>query len=330
MPDRTTRRRILSTVAASSAVAISGCVRNSSSLGSPRETTDQAGGSSQDRSDTSAEDSPAIPLPGEPSRTQSGALNVQSVSAGFDSASQGFDQSADQYDFDTQPQASFDSSEVSADQNENSVHLEVAADHVGTGQATGIASGSFQTAWEAPADGRYQISTTYTRFADILYNRPDRGSISAAFDTSLLALNHDTGDVVTRRTQPALRHKLGRLRREVAEWALEKAVTYLVSTYFGLGLVARVVLGAIIDELIDLGQSTGRRQSEIYDIYHRVEPNRDDPSQVSLEFEASEGDVFVFELAPTLEFIFEITGSWWYQPTAVGENTCRSFQIRQV
>jgi hypothetical protein len=174
------------------------------------------------------------------------------------------------------------------------------------------------------------LSSRYSRHADILYDHPDNGRISASFDTSLLAIRYREGGVLSKRRHPELQHKNGGLREELAEWFISKGISYLVGTALGLGLVARIVLGQIIGNLVELDQNIGDRESEIYDVYHRVQPNYDDPIQLTTEFEATEGEVFIFELTPTLGFGFELQNSWWYQPTSVASFDAHPFHIERL
>ena len=90
------------------------------------------------------------------------------------------------------------------------------------------------------------------------------------------------------------------------------------------------MVGEIISNLIELDQSLGNAESQIYDVYHRVPLNRDNPTQLTTDFEATEGEVFIFELAPTLAFGFEIENSWWYQPITIASVDWQGFQIERI
>ena len=227
------RHLFLGSLGTAAATTFAGCGRAPSPADGGEERTDSTVASTPVETATPTPEAPEVPLPGPPVRTRSGTLEVQGASTLVDAESQGFDGSAGEYEFQTETQANFDQSEATANPNDDSVSLEVAADHVGTGRAFGLAAGAFQTAWEAPVSGRYRLSSSYTRYADILYDLPVDGDVSASFDTSLLAVSHETGEVNSRRTHPELQHKNGRLRRELAEWFLEVGVTYLVATTFG-------------------------------------------------------------------------------------------------
>jgi hypothetical protein len=283
-----------------------------------------------ERQESATTESPELPLPGDPIRTANGKLDVQNVTGFVESESEGFDRDAKVYEFETEPQASFGRSEVRTDSTDSSVSLEVSADHVGTGRAYGMATGSFQTAWEAPVSGQYRLSSTYTRHASINYDYPDNGDMSASFDTALLATRHQEGEVISKRIHPELQHKNGTLREEVAEWFIETGIAYLITTTFSFGLIARVALKQIIGRLIELNQNIGNDESAIYDVSHRIKPNRHDPPHLTTDFEATEGEVFIFELTPTLSFGFELENSWWYQPTSVASADWKSFQIERI
>lgn len=329
------RRLFLSSLGATATTAFAGCGQTPPDEDSREDRShttpeSRATTAEPERQETATTGSPELPLPGDPVRTANGALDVQNVTGFVESKSEGFDRDAKVYEFETDPQASFDRSEVRTDPTDGSVNLEVSADHVGTGRAYGIATGSFQTAWEAPVNGQYKLSSTYTRHASINYDHPDNGDMSASFDTALLATRHQEGEVISERIHPELQHKNGNLREEVAEWFIETGVTYLITTTFGLGLIARVALKQIIGSLIELNQNTGNNESSIYDVSHRIKPNRHDPTHLTTDFEATEGDVFIFELTPTLSFGFELENSWWYQPTSIASADWKSFQIERI
>lgn len=321
------RRLFLTSLGATATSTLAGCAQGRSIWIDNKKESNETPPQQQE---ASTPQPPDISLPGDPVRTQNDTLDVQDASALFESESQGFTSDADEYEFETEPQASFDQSNADVDFHDSSADLEVSADHVGTGRAFGLATASFQTAWEAPDNGRYRLWSSYSRHADILYDHPDNGEVSASFDTSLLATQYQEEEVISERTHPELQHKNGELREEVAEWFLEQGVSYLISTTFGLGLVARLVLGQIISNLIELDYNVGGSESEIYDVKHRVQPNYNDPIQLHTEFEATEGDVFIFELTPTLGFGFELEDSWWYQPTSIASFDWQSFRIEKV
>lgn len=320
------RRRFLASVGATATTTLAGCAQDQPDRSTDSAIDNGAVKSRQPRETTT----PEMSLPGDPSRTQNTSLDVQKVAAQFGSESEGFSAEPDEHEFEEPAQASFERSGVDTYPDDDEVGLEVSADHLGTGRASGLAAGSFQTAWEAPADGQYRLSAEYVRHADVLYDRPDRGDISASFDTSLLAIRYRDGEVISDLTHPELQHKNGRLANDLAEFFLSTGATVLIGNALGLGLVGRLVLGRIIDRLIDLDQQTGTEESQIYDVYHRVQPNYDDPIGVTTDFEATEGEVFIFELAPTLGICFEIQNSWWYQPTSVASFEWRSFYIERI
>jgi hypothetical protein len=322
------RRLFLSSLGATAVPTFAGCGQTVSDRGGSE--TKNGATVEATRHDSGTPESPAIPLPGDPVRTRNAALDIQDVSGLFESESRGFDGDSDEYEFETEPQASFEQSGVDAVSSDNSVDLEVSADHVGTGRAFGLATGSFQTAWEAPTMGQYRLSSSYSRHANILYDNPDEGRVSASFDASLLAIRYREGEVISKRTHPELQHKNGGMNEELAEWFISKGVTYLIGTALGLGLVARIVLGQIIGELVELNQNIGNSESQIYDVSHRVQPNSDDPIQLTTEFEATEGEVFIFELTPTLGVGFELQDSWWYQPTSIASVDSHPFHIERL
>lgn len=307
------RRELLSSLGAGTLVFMAGCGQLQ---GSDR---------TQPSTETATPEDPKLYLPDDPLTEVGTTFGVQDVITNFEGDYEGFDGSADKYEFETKPQASFDGSSVNV--SDSRINKLINTDAVGTGQASGFAAGSYQTAWQAPADGRYQLSARYSRHADILYDEPDRGNISASFDTSLLAIRHNDAEVVADVTQPEFQHKNGGLQEKLAEFVISTAISTVVGTAIGLGLVARFILGRIVNNLIDLGQQVGTRESDIYDVYHRVEPNYRDPTTIGVEFEANAGDIFIFELAPTLGVGFEITNSWWYQPTLNGSFEFDAFGI---
>lgn len=316
------RRELLSSLGAGTLAFTAGCGQP---RGSDRTRQSSPSQQTQPSTETATPEGPKLDLPDDPLTEVGTTFGVQDVITNFRGDYEGFDGSADEYEFETEPQASFDGSGV--DVSDTRINKSISPDAVGTGQASGVAAGSYQTAWRAPADGRYQLSARYSRHADILYDEPDRGNISASFDTSLLAIRHNDAEVVADVTQPEFQHKNGGLEEELAEFVISTGISTIVGTALGLGLVARFILGRIINNLIDLGQQVGSRESDIYDVHHRVEPNYRDPSTIGLIFEANAGDTFIFELAPTFCVGFEIANSWWYQPTLNGSFEFNAFGI---
>jgi hypothetical protein len=316
------RRGLLSSLGAGILVFTAGCGQPQ---GSDRTQQSQSPQRTQTLTETATPEEPKLNLPDDPLTEIGTTFGIQDVVTAFEGDYEGFDGSADEYEFETEPQASFDGSGVEI--SDARINKEISPDAVGTGQASGFAAGSYQTAWQAPAEGRYQLSARYSRHADILYDKPNRGNISASFDTSLLAIRHDDAEVIADVTHPEFQHKNGGLQEELAEFVISTGISTVVGTAFGLGLVARVILGRIVNNLIDLSQQVGSHESDIYDIYHRVEPNYRDPSTIGLEFEANAGETLIFELAPTLGVGFEIVDSWWYQPTLNGSFEFDAFGI---
>jgi hypothetical protein len=307
------RRELLSLLGAGALAFTSGCGQQQGSGRAQQSTTPQQ---TPNSTETIPPEESKLDLPGDPRSEVGTTFGVQDTFKSFEGDYKGFDGSADDYEFETEPQASFDGSGVEI--STARINKSISANAVGTGKASGLASGSYQTAWQAPVDGRYQLSARYARHADILYDEPDWGNIAASFDTSLLAIRHDDAEVVANLTQPEFQHKNGGLQEELAEFVISTGISTVVGTSLGLGLVARFILGQIVNNLIELGQQVGSQESDIYDVYHRVEPNYRDPSTIGLEFEANAGETFIFELAPTLGVGFEIADSWWYQPTLKG------------
>lgn len=225
--------------------------------------------------------------------------------------------------------ASFDKARVSVNEEKRRVRLDTSADHLGTGEAAGMAAGAFQTAWQPPTDGVYRLTVRYNRHSSILYDRPDSGDFSGSFDTTLLALRHSDSQVLTKNTHAELQHRDGRLREELAEYVIATGTAAVVGSALGLGILGRAFLRQIVNALIDLGQYTGTGGSQIYDVRHRVSRS-DRPLEMSTTFEASSEETYILEATGSLGLGFEIQDSWWYQPTSIAQFDFESLYIQRV
>jgi hypothetical protein len=176
--------------------------------------------------------------------------------------------------------------------------LTLAGSHYGAGMGSMFGTVTFQTAWRAPKTGSYQIRSSYLRSDYYSYEPPEYGSVGISMDSHLVALRHSDSQTLSRASQPDLRHRRNRVSDELIEMLIETGLTLLLGRVLGLGLIARQILGEIIDRIINIRpskKSTGITQF-----------NHDHPSELSTTFTAEAGEVYVFEYGATNGYCFQL------------------------
>lgn len=168
-------------------------------------------------------------------------------------------------------------------------HIGMAATHHGTGRASAIGTVGYQTAWKAPKSGRYKLSVGYLRTDYYEYRRPEHGDVGLSMDSHLIATRAADSFVVSRNRQPDLRYRSGKLSQEALELFIETGITLLVGRALGLGLIARQVLGEIVDHLIEIEIQRTTSERTPWKGVH----------ELSTTFSAHAGESFLFEYSAT-------------------------------
>ena len=232
-----------------------------------------------------------ITHPGEPKRMKNGRLPVYSSVEVVNSKSKKF-------------QSGLGHGDKNVSVDENSARISFLPEHSGRGRASGYATGTYQTAWTAPETGKYQLKANFHRWGEFYYNLPPDGSVMTSFDVNAQIVNYDRSRVVASQKFPqSLQSSTKRISNELGEFLIETGVTVLISYSLGLSVVARLVLGRIVDELIEL-ENTGGRGSD-YDVAAILqrEPN---PLNIGGPFKVTEETTIIFEISPMLSWCYEL------------------------
>jgi hypothetical protein len=232
-----------------------------------------------------------IELPGEPRRIRNGRLPTYRIREAVNSGASRFE-------------TGLGSGSKRLRSGGGKTGLTFAPEHRGTGRAGGYATGTYRTAWTAPETGQYQLKATFNRWGEFRYNLPRTGEVMMSFDINAQIVNYDTSTVVANRRFPqSLRSSNQRASSEMGEFLIETALTALVGYSLGLGLVARVVLHRIVDELIELESPGGTGRG--YDVVTGVE-RAPTPLNIGGPFEVTAGTTAVFEISPMLSWSYRV------------------------
>ncbi|MFC7132736.1 MULTISPECIES: hypothetical protein [Salinibaculum] len=185
--------------------------------------------------------------------------------------------------------------------DDSKAHLTVYGAMDGTGRFGMNAGAAFRTYWRAPESGTYTLSATYWGNGAYEYHPPDNSKrdYTLCSETNLAVINADS--VVAETTRPDLQRGNRGLQRAAAEELLEFLAYRLVSPYLGLvgGLIAR----ALIEWAIDLDRrdpTTGSFLTTSLDPYH-----------VDVQFTATEGTVYEFQVTPSVGFAGRSRADWY-------------------
>ena len=234
-----------------------------------------------------------IELPGEPARIRSGKLPVYEVVDASNSDSKQF---SDGLDKGTQ----------NITHTGRSSEITAAPVNNGSGEASGYATGTYRTAWTAPETGKYQLKAVFNRYGEFRYNQPPNGQLMTSFDINAQLVNYDTNTVVANQRFPqSLQSSTPQTTAAVGEFLIETAIASLVGYSLGLGLVARVVLQQVVDELVDLETTSAGGQQ--YDITTGI-PRAASPLNIGGPFEVTEGTTAVFEISPMMSWAYAVNG----------------------
>lgn len=278
------RRQFLGFVGSTTSIAISGCSQSEFS----RQPGDNAG---------AGDEAKEFPLPGEPISIVEGELPVLRTATSAETESIGFDSGADEFG-------------TSIEMDGNYVGMEFSPHHTGTGEASGFATGVYQTAWKAPRSGNYRITAKLFRSGDLSYDRPENGDVVASFDMLLQMVQHGIQEVVSRGKLPQLQTSDGVPSKELQEFLIETALTAIIGRAFGLRLIGRLVLKQIIQRAISLGKSESDYDGGVgYEIVNRVHRDPFYTQNFSARFRVPEGTILIFEVAPTVSWSYELRDS---------------------
>lgn len=179
-------------------------------------------------------------------------------------------------------------------------HLEVDGALVGDGRLGMNAAGAFRTYWQAPETGTYRLSAAYWGNGGYEYwpAAEDGREYTLCSETNLAVFDGD--HPVAHETHPDLQHRTDALGTNVAEQLLEFLAYRLVAPYLGLvgGLIAR----ALIDWVIDLEPPDPTKDG--------FSGNPFEPTQITTEFDAVAGQVYRFQVTPSVGFAGRSTTDW--------------------
>jgi len=177
--------------------------------------------------------------------------------------------------------------------------VSMAGQHYGVGRASALGTTSYKSAWKAPTSGRYKLTVGYLRSDYYAYKQPDHGRIGTTMDSHLIATRAADSTVVSRERRSDLKYRSNELSEEALELFIETGITLLVGRALGLGLIARKVLGEIVDQLIEV--DTSREAEKVTDWRGAHE--------ISTTFTASEGESFLLEYDATVGYDADLRDS---------------------
>jgi hypothetical protein len=260
------------------------------------------------------EDKVDVALPGDPKRIHTGSLPVYQVEEVINDDTNGFD-------------SGLGSGTEHVQATQSGTELGFAPEHSGTGTASGYATGTYRTAWTAPETGAYQLKAIFNRWGEFGYDMPSRGEVMSSFDVNVQVINYDTSTVVADQRFPQpLQSSNRNASTVVGEFLVETALAALVGYSLGLGLVARVLLQQVVDELIQL-DSAGNRGTQ-YDVTTGVDRART-PINIGGPFEVTKGTTVVFEISPMLSWSYQLEDSIM-APQFDANFEMQGFQVSQI
>lgn len=289
----TDRRRVLTSLGSGLSGLLAGCLASPSELKSGG--SEEQGDSAFTRGDPkaeakSAQDKVDISLPGEPRRIASGQLPVHEVQRVVDSDTRGLDSGM-----------GGGSKYIRTGRRQTNISFNPY--HAGSGRASSYATGTYRTAWTAPETGQYQLKATFNRWGQFKYNLPSMGEVMTSFDINVQMINYDTSTIVANQRFPqSLQSANRRASSQLGEFLIETALSALIGYSLGLGLVARVVLSQVIDELIEI-DATGGGWGQ-YDVVKTVKRSNT-LHNIGGPFKVTEGTTAIFEISPMISWSYE-------------------------
>lgn len=239
----------------------------------------------------SSENKVDVTLPGDPKRIHTGSLPVHQVEEIINSGASGFD-------------TGLGSGTERVQAGHGGTKLGFAPEHSGTGMASGYATGTYRTAWTAPETGAYQLKAVFNRRGEFGYNLPPSGEVMSSFDVNAQIVNYDTSTLVADQRFPQPLQSSNRsTSAAVGEFLVETAITAIIGYSLGLGIVARVLLQQVVDELIQLN-SSGSHSAQ-YDVTTGVDWAQT-PINIGGPFEVTKGTTVVFEISPMLSWSYQV------------------------
>lgn len=311
------RRNLLTSLGCSFCGLIAGCIASPSD--------DQAGGGNEygnsdfTRGDPQAEAKSSlnkvdIELPGEPHEIANGQLPIHEVQRIINSDTRGLE-----------PGIGQGSKYVRTGKGRTSISFNPY--HEGSGRASSYATGTYRTAWTAPETGEYQLKAAFNRWGQFKYNLPPEGELMTSFDVNVQMINYNLSTVVANQRFPQPLQSANRqASSEIGEFLISTAISALVGYSLGLGLVARVVLSQVIDELIEI-DSTGNGWGQ-YDVVKTVERSNT-LHNIGGPFSVSEGTTTIFEISPMIGWSYEFE-DFQINPHFEGDFLMDGFYVKKL
>jgi len=201
--------------------------------------------------------------------------------------------------------------------------------HEGNGDASGYATGTYRTAWTAPKTGIYTLAAEFKRSGAFKYDIPSRGDVISSFDinTQIALYDEDASRILAKKRFPVpLRSSPSISSTKIAEFLIETGVTAIIGYSLGLGLIARILLKQIVDELIELDDPGD--QGSAYDVATSISnPNK--TALISARFQVSESETMIFELSPMVSWAYNLQDTRM-QPQFDTRFKMKSFTIRHI
>ncbi|MBO4246927.1 hypothetical protein IL252_03715 [Halomicrobium sp. IBSBa] len=179
--------------------------------------------------------------------------------------------------------------------NDSEAHLTVDGALVGTGTLGMNASAAFRTYWRAPESGTYTLTASYWGNGAYEYApRENRNrDYTLCSETNLAVLTNDR--TVAHQTRPDLQRANRGLQTRAAEQLLEFLAYRLVAPY--VGVVGSLIARAVINWAIDLERRDPTAGSFLTTAL--------DPYTVEVQFTATAGTVYQFQVTPSVGFAGE-------------------------
>lgn len=177
------------------------------------------------------------------------------------------------------------------------------------GMSAGASCGTF---WQAPADGTYYLSVTYTGEGGYLVMPPDDAGRDYTISSGItLAVLKNPEEERAARSMQLMQHGSPGIRRRVAEELLEFLAFRLVAPH--LGLVGKLIAKALINWTIDI--PARRPNTGQFQFYPR------DPGRLTVAFTAKENRIYKLQFAPVMGFTMRSYRKRWAVPKAFMDST---------
>lgn len=283
------RRTFLRTMGSVGFATLAGCATESDVTEESEKTPEESQKtiSNPTATDTTSTSADGLPLPDTPIEEREGDLPVMGITAPKpEYTERGFTSE------DAVSEPKFLESEKRGSGPPPVYEVSMAGQHYGEGRASAIGVVAYKTAWQPPKSGRYRLTVGYLRSDYYAYERPDHGRVGTVMDSHLVATRSSDSAVVSRERRSELKYRSGELSEEALELFIETGVTLLIGRALGLGLIARKVLGEVIDQLIEVRISD---ETEGVTDWRGVH-------ELSTTFTATQGESYLLEFNSTLGY----------------------------